>query len=80
MPTILRIGPYRFSFYAADRVEPVHVHVARDEMEAKYWLEPEIRLAYNKGYSEHESRAVERLVRLNREKLLRSWHDRINPA
>ena len=27
MPTILRVGPNRFFFYANDRAEPVHVHV-----------------------------------------------------
>ena len=27
MPTILRVGPNRFFFYASDRAEPVHVHV-----------------------------------------------------
>ena len=27
MPTILRVGPYRFFFYASDRAEPMHVHV-----------------------------------------------------
>jgi hypothetical protein len=29
MPTILRIGPYRF-FYSADCDEPAHIHVERD--------------------------------------------------
>ena len=31
MPTILRIGPYRFFFYAGDRDEPLHIHVERDD-------------------------------------------------
>lgn len=30
MPTIVRIGPYRFFFYASDREEPMHVHVERN--------------------------------------------------
>lgn len=30
MPTVLRVGPYRFFFYAGDRSEPAHVHVERD--------------------------------------------------
>ena len=33
MPTILRVGPYRFFFYAGDSAEPRHVHV-------ELWLEP----------------------------------------
>src|SRR5712664_465736 len=35
MPTILRIGPYRFFFYAGDSGEPAHVHVVRDDCIAK---------------------------------------------
>ena len=31
MPTILRVGPYRFFFYAGDRDEPEHIHVERDD-------------------------------------------------
>ena len=40
MPTVLRIGPYRFFFYAGDRDEPPHMHVERDEQIAKFWLVP----------------------------------------
>ena len=31
MPTILRIGPYRFFFYSSEDGEPIHVHVIRDK-------------------------------------------------
>lgn len=31
MPTVLRVGPYRFFFYAGDRNEPQHIHVERDD-------------------------------------------------
>jgi hypothetical protein len=34
MPTVLRLGPYRFFFYAGDGEEPLHVHVERDDSEA----------------------------------------------
>lgn len=40
MPTVLRLGPYRFFFYAGDRDEPPHVHVKRDNRLAKFWLDP----------------------------------------
>jgi len=39
MPTVLRSGPHRFYFYAGDQDEPPHVHVERDDSEAKYWLD-----------------------------------------
>lgn len=40
MSTILRIGPYRFHFYTREPGEPVHIHVERDDKEAKFWLQP----------------------------------------
>ena len=40
LPTVLRNGPYRFFFYSADRDEPAHVHIERDDASAKLWLEP----------------------------------------
>jgi hypothetical protein len=40
MPTVLKVGPYRFSFYAGYRDEPAHIHVERDENIAKFWLDP----------------------------------------
>src|SRR5437867_2307760 len=61
MPTVMRIGPYRFQFYAADANEPPHVHVFRDEMDLKVWLNP-VRVARNRGYSNAEARSVLRLV------------------
>ena len=48
MPAVLREGPYRFFFYAGDRDEPKHIHVARDNQIAKFWLEP-VRLEMSGG-------------------------------
>jgi hypothetical protein len=35
MPTVLRVGPYRFFFYSGDGGEPPHIHVERDQYAAK---------------------------------------------
>ena len=40
MPTVLRVGSFRFFFYAGDGGEPPHIHVERDDCEAKFWLDP----------------------------------------
>ena len=74
MPTVLRIGPYRFFFYAGDRNEPPHVHVERDRNTAKFWLEP-VRLQKSGGFSSVELNRIQRLIAANRETLLREWHE-----
>ena len=66
MPTVLRIGTYRFHFYSDEGREPPHVHVESPEGERKFWLEP-IRLARNKGINPVALRAIERLVYQNKE-------------
>jgi hypothetical protein len=74
MPTVLRSGPYRFFFYAGDRDEPPHVHVERNDCEAKYWLDP-VRLACSHGYSAKEIRHIERRIVENQQILLDGWNE-----
>ncbi|MSP37361.1 MAG: DUF4160 domain-containing protein [Deltaproteobacteria bacterium] len=74
MPTILRVGPYRFFFYAGDRDEPRHVHIERDDRIAKFWLEP-IRLQTSGGLSRVEIARIERLVSEHREVLMEVWDE-----
>ena len=51
MPTIPSIrGPYRFFFYSFDCSERPHIHVRRESMTCKFWLEP-LSLARNHGFS-----------------------------
>ncbi|MCE7983862.1 MAG: DUF4160 domain-containing protein [Caldilinea sp. CFX5] len=40
MPTIFREKGYRFFFYEADLIEPIHVHVVKSGKTAKFWLMP----------------------------------------
>ena len=61
MPTVLRVGSFRFHFYSDERSEPAHIHVATPDGECKFWLDP-IRLARNKGVPSHEIREIEKLV------------------
>jgi hypothetical protein len=47
-PTVLRIGGYRFYFFS--REEPrTHVHAQHAIGQAKFWLEPVVKLAQNDG-------------------------------
>jgi hypothetical protein len=38
VPTVLRLGPYRFYFYRHEPNEP-HVQVDRDDDSAEFWLD-----------------------------------------
>lgn len=78
MPTVLRIGPFRFFFYSGDGVEPPHVHVSRDADEAKYWLDP-VRLERYRGFTPKELRTLEQMVLDNRDELTEAWNDFFGP-
>jgi hypothetical protein len=74
MPTALRSGPYRFYFYSYDCKERRHMHVDRDDLSAKLWLDPDIRVAENLGYSRRELRRVEQIARENLKVLRNEWN------
>ena len=74
MPTVLRIGRFRFYFYSNEDGEPSHIHVKAAENEAKFWLEP-VMLAYNYGFRGHELNEIERLVIDNELFLLEKWNE-----
>lgn len=74
MPTALRIGPYRFFFYAGDREEPPHIHVESGDNIAKFWLEP-VRLQSSGGYNRRDINRIRRLVEEHRQSLMDSWNE-----
>ena len=74
MPTVLRVGPYRFFFYAGDREEPLHIHIQRDDNIAKFWLDP-IMLHSSGGFRRQEINEIHKLVIKNRTSLVESWYE-----
>lgn len=74
MPTVFKAGPYSFIFFSSDRGEPIHIHVKRDRLLAKYWLDP-IVLEKNRGFKEHELGQIAKLVAEHQSSLLEAWHD-----
>lgn len=74
MPTILRIGPFRFFFYSNESGEPAHIHIQRENMLAKFWLQP-VALASSTRFSPKELRKLEVLVNENKALLLEAWNE-----
>jgi hypothetical protein len=73
MPTVLRIGRFRFHFYSDERGEPAHIHVATADGECKFWLEP-VALAGNRGIRPEMVRQMERLVHEHAALLREKYH------
>jgi hypothetical protein len=77
MPTVFRERGYRFFFYSNEGSprEPVHIHVEKNDVEAKFWLRPEVRLAYNDGYDARTLRELVAIVDIQRERIERAWNE-----
>ncbi|MFN3391944.1 MAG: DUF4160 domain-containing protein [Meiothermus ruber] len=74
MPTVLRLGPYRFFFYANENEEPAHIHVQRDRALAKFWLKP-VAYASSSGFSAQELSKLLKLVEENKEVFEEAWNE-----
>ena len=74
MPTVLRVGRYRFSFFSNENLEPPHVHVHADSDQAKFWLDPVV-LAANYGFRARDLSEMERIVLQHRATLLEAWYE-----
>ncbi len=74
MPTVLKIGPYRFFFYAGDNTEPQHIHVEHNEKIAKFWLNP-VRLQSSGGFSRLEISRILKIINQYHPQLVEAWHE-----
>jgi len=71
-PTVFRWRGYRFYFFSREE-ERMHVHVYCAEGEAKFWLRPEIALAYNHGIRPSELTGIQRAIEEHRDEIARAW-------
>jgi hypothetical protein len=77
MPVVFRERGFRFFFYSneGNPREPAHVHVEKDDVEAKFWLKPEVLLAYNDGYDARTLRELLEIVEANQGLIERAWDE-----
>ena len=74
MPTVLRVGRYRFYFFSNKGREPPHIHVKAGGDQAKFWLYP-IELALNYGFRAHELNEIGRIVEQHQMELMEAWDE-----
>lgn len=78
MPTIFILFGFRFSFYANDH-EPIHVHVTKGNISAKFTLFP-VALVANNGLKSSEIKLVESVIEENQEIIAEHWNKFFNKA
>ena len=76
MPSVLRVGRYRFFFFSNEGEEPPHIHVRAAEHEAKFCLDS-VSLVANYGFRSRDLSEIERLIREHQVELLEAWHEHL---
>jgi hypothetical protein len=51
----------------------MHVHVFSGDGEAKYWLEPEVKLARNHGFSKVQLGQIVQMIEAHYDELRSAW-------
>ena len=77
MPKVFEWNGFRIHFFAneGDPLEPVHIHISRAGATAKFWLSPEVELAYNRGFDARAIKRLREVVEQRRAEIEDAWHD-----
>lgn len=78
-PTVYREGSFRFFFFSREE-RRLHIHVRSPSGEAKFWIEPEIALARNKGLSEKELGKALEIIKEKEHDIKEQWDRRFGSA
>ena len=74
MPTVLRIGAFRFYFYSHEPNEPPHIHIDRGEATIKIWL-GSLEVAKSRGFRRHEIGGIVAMVKEHRMLFQEAWNE-----
>ena len=55
----------------------MHIHVFKDECEAKFWLEPLVELDYNNGFKTKELKLITSIVNDNEEQFKKKYRKHV---
>jgi hypothetical protein len=64
-------------FYANDRSEVVHIHVERENMIAKFWVDP-IRFQESGGFNRKELLKIQKIIEENAHRIMEAWNEYFN--
>lgn len=71
-PTIFRDGGFRYFFFSREETR-MHIHVSHPDGAAKFWIEPDVELAWFSGLSAQQLREAERFVLNHQKEMANAW-------
>ena len=74
MPTLFILFGMRFYFYSEEHL-PIHIHVKNADGKAKFNVEPEIELVYNKGMKQKDLKLAREIILENKDIIIARWNE-----
>lgn len=71
-PTLYRQAGFRYFFFSREETR-MHVHVSHADGTAKFWLEPEVALAWHTGLSAQQLQTAARFVAAHQLEMQNVW-------
>ncbi len=72
MPTIFRIGQYRFYFNSREETR-MHIHIDSTDGTTKFWLEPIVALEVYYNMKSKELSEIEEIVKERKDEFIHEW-------
>ena len=73
-PTIFKEKNFRFFFFSREE-RRMHIHVVSPDGEAKFWIEPNIKLAKFVGFNKKQINLLENIIKGNENEIRSSWKE-----
>jgi len=70
--TVFNIGGFRFFFFSREESRK-HIHIHCADGEAKYWLEPKIKLAKNYRIPKTKLNKIEHIIKERYDEITSAW-------
>ena len=75
-PVFKRESEYTFKVYSNEE-DRMHIHVLHGRSEAKYWLEPQIELAWNDGIAEERLSKIKKIIEKNADRFKEQYKEHV---
>jgi len=75
-PVFKRESEYVFKVYSNEE-NRMHIHVLHGKYEAKYWLEPQVELAWNDGIAEERLGKIKKIIENNADRFKQQYKEHV---
>ena len=76
-PRAFMINGFDFFFYSMEE-DRMHIHVEKGDNDAKFWLEPNIELVYNHGFTSKEIKIITKHIEEYERTIKDKWNYHFN--